>query len=82
MTWAEKKTKSGFYLNTELFDDGSPYGGIAHRGETLKEFLEDAYDSDDIEDLDMEEVNSMLKACGIKQIPYALALASDFIEEE
>ena len=80
MTWAEKKTKAGFYFNTELLDDSSPYGGIAHRGETLKEFLEETYDSDDIENLDMEEVNTMLKACGIRQIPYALAFASDFIE--
>ena len=61
--------KAKIYLNTELFDDDSPYGGTAHRGETLKEFLEETYDSGNIEDLDMEEVNSMLKACGIKPIP-------------
>ena len=72
MTLAEKKTKAGFYLNTELFDDDSPYGGIAHRGETLREFIEDAYelyDSTGIENLDMEEVNAMLKVCGIRTIP-------------
>lgn len=61
------------YLDYVLQDDETNVGGTSYRGETLREFLEDAYDlwdSTGIEHLDMDEVNEMLRCCGIKPIPY------------
>lgn len=68
---ASELTKAKYYLNTELKDDATEYGGIAHRGETLKEFICDTYELNDItkiDELEMSEVNDELISCGIQPI--------------
>ena len=52
-------------LNYVLEDDSTPYGGVSHQGETLKEFLDEV---GLIHDLCIEDINLALKSCGIKQI--------------
>ena len=72
---ASELTKAKYYLNTELKDDATEYGGIAYRGETLKEFICDAYELNDttgIDELEMSEVNDKLISCGIEPIDYQL----------
>ena len=68
-------TKAKYYLNTELKDDDTEYGGIAYCGETLKEFICDAYglklnDATKIDELEMSEVNDKLISCGIQPVYY------------
>ena len=74
------------YLDYELEDDDTDYGGIAYIGETLREFLfevsdsfyeddeivEQIYETEDITLLNVtnEEVNKALKECGIKPINF------------
>ena len=53
------------YLNVELEDDSSPYGGTAFAGETLSDFL---YEINDESITTMKQVNKALKECGIKPI--------------
>lgn len=62
-------TKTKNYLDYVLQDDETDVGD----GETLREFIMDAYelwDTKGIENLDMDEVNEMLRCCGYKPIPY------------
>ena len=55
------------YLNVELEDDVTPYGGKAFIGETLKDFL--------LElgvplDSPMNKVNNWLRGCGLMPIKF------------
>ena len=55
-------------LEIVLEDDYSPYGGVSFYNETLEDFL---YDVSDISDYPrIEEINSLLKSCGIKPIEH------------
>jgi len=53
------------YADYKLKDDSSLYGGISFIGETLKDFIEECELS---LDLDINEVNKILKANGIKPV--------------
>lgn len=52
-------------LEIVLEDDDSPYGGVSFYNETLGDFLCDVSDCPRA-----EEINSLLKSCGIKPIEY------------
>ena len=69
---ASELNKAKYWLNVKLRDDDTPYGGISHSEETLKEFLEEAAEVNNraIDEMDMDRVNNMLKNCGIKPIDY------------
>lgn len=50
------------YFDKELQDDDTECGGVAFRGETLEDFIEDTvYNS-------LDELNEDLVACGIRPI--------------
>ena len=56
------------FLNVELKDDNTPFGGKSHRDEILKEFLDECgipYNTP------MDVVNHALIDCGIKPINYS-----------
>lgn len=55
------------FLNVELQDDSTPFGGKSHRDEILQEFLDECGMS---YDTPMDEVNHALIDCGIKPIKY------------
>lgn len=55
-------------LEIVLEDDDSPYGGVSFYNETLGDFLCDVSDVSDCPRA--EEINSLLKSCGIKPIEY------------
>jgi hypothetical protein len=55
------------YLNVELEDDVTPYGGKAFIGETLKDFL---LELGAPLDSPMNKVNNMLKECGLMPIKF------------
>lgn len=58
------------FLNYELKDDDTEYGGISFEGETLQDFL-DEVDIDRLnENTAMRYINAALKECGIEPIPY------------
>lgn len=63
--------KAKYWFATQLYDDETSRGGIAHECETLQEFLESCCDGN-IEEMDMKNVNITLKECGIKPIDYQL----------
>ena len=69
---ASELNKAKYWLNVKLRDDDTPYGGISHSEETLKEFLEEAAEVNNraIDEMDMDRVNNMLENCGIKPIDY------------
>ena len=69
---ASELNKAKYWLNVKLRDDDTPYGGISHSTETLKEFLEEAAEINNrgIDEMDMYRVNNMLENCGIKPIDY------------
>lgn len=54
------------YFKIELEDDKTITGGISFVGETVKDFLESTGTDYDINTLD--DLNNMLKECGIRQI--------------
>ena len=56
------------YLDIELEDDGTPYGGVSFAGETLRDFLDEVTDEDEEYPSSLKEVNKILKDCGIKPI--------------
>ena len=53
------------FLDYELQDDGTNFGGINYVGETLKDFITEVGLS---ENTAMRYVNAALKQCGIKSI--------------
>ena len=55
------------YLNVELEDDDTLYGGKAFIGETLKDFL---LEIGQPLDSPMYKVNKMLKDCGLMSIKF------------
>ena len=55
------------YLNVELEDDDTPYGGKAFIGETLRDFL---LEIGAPLNSTMDKVNNMLKECGIMPIKF------------
>lgn len=55
------------YLNVELEDDDTLYGGIGFMGETLKDFL---LGIGAPLDSPMYKVNKMLKDCGLMSIKF------------
>lgn len=55
-------------LEIVLEDDDSPYGGVSFYNETLGDFLCDVSDVSDCPRA--EEINSLLKSCGIQPIEY------------
>ena len=65
--------RAAHWLDTKLQDDETPTGGIAFRGETLKDFLCDALDFESYKNAKMSVINPMLKSCGIKPIDYQFA---------
>lgn len=78
---AEDKRTIGDVLDVELEDDDTPYGGTAFAHETLEDFLFSVQDSDEdadvmnciiggkkVADTTLDEINKMLKDCGIKPI--------------
>ena len=69
---ASELNKAKYWLNVKLRDDDTPYGGISHSEETLKEFLEEAAEVNNraIDEMDIDRVNNMLENCGIKPIDY------------
>lgn len=54
------------YMDIELEDDGTEYGGIEFAGETLRDFLTGLDESD--RPVDVKELNELLVECGIKPI--------------
>ena len=48
-----------------LEDDDTPAGGVAFKGETLEDFIEE---DDNLDGKDLEVINSALKECGIKPV--------------
>ena len=54
------------FRKIKLEDDGSETGGIAFAGETLGDFLEN--DLDDNYEFTLDELNKVLKDCGIKPL--------------
>ena len=55
------------YLNVELDDDDTLYGGIGFMGETLKDFL---LEIGEPLDSPMDKVNNWLKECGLMPIKF------------
>lgn len=55
------------YLNVELEDDDTPYGGKAFIGETLKDFL---LEIGAPLDSPMDKVNNWLRECGLMPIKF------------
>lgn len=55
------------YLNVELEDDDTSYGGKAFHGETLKDFL---LEIGKPLDSPMDKVNIWLKECGLMPIKF------------
>ena len=55
------------YLNVELEDDVTPYGGKAFIGETLKDFL---LELGAPLDSPMNKVNNWLRGCGLMPIKF------------
>lgn len=55
-------------LEMVLEDDSSPYGGVSFYNETLRDFLCDVSDASECPRA--EEINDLLKSCGIKPIEY------------
>lgn len=55
------------FLDYELQDDGTNFGGINYVGETLKDFIAEVGLN---EDTAMRYVNAALKQCGIASIQY------------
>ena len=55
------------YLNVELEDDDTPYGGKSFIGETLKDFL---LEIGQPLDSPMDKVNNWLKECGLMPIKF------------
>ena len=66
---ASEMNKAKYWLTTVLKDNDSPTGGVAHENETLLEFLESCSEGN-IEEMDMTNVNMMLKECGILPIDF------------
>ena len=52
-------------LNVVLQDDDTEYGGVSFSGETVGDFISDAGLT---QEQPIEELNSVLKECGIKEI--------------
>ena len=52
-------------LNVVLQDDDTEYGGVSFSGETVADFISDAGLT---QEQPIEELNSVLKECGIKEI--------------
>lgn len=52
-------------LNVVLQDDDTEYGGAGFSGETVADFISDAGLT---QEQPIEELNSVLKECGIKEI--------------
>lgn len=71
-----KKAKD--FLDYELQDDETEFGGVAFVGETLKDFIAEV-ELD--EDTDIEVVNVALKECGIKPIDVVKYLALEYAEK-
>lgn len=57
--------KAKEFLDYELQDDNTEFGGISYVGETLKDFIADVELN---ENDSIEYVNSVLRECGIKPI--------------
>lgn len=55
------------YLNVELEDDVTPYGGKSFIGETLRDFL---FEIGKPLDSPMDKVNNWLVGCGLKPIKF------------
>ena len=55
------------FLDYELQDDETEFGGISFAGETLKDFIEEVGLN---KNTAMRYVNAALKQCGIKSIKY------------
>ena len=55
-------------LDLILEDNNSPFGGVSFYNETLGDFLCDVSDASECPRA--EEINSLLKSCGIKPIKY------------
>lgn len=53
------------YLNVQLEDDNTPFGGISFIGQTLQDFLEEVGAE---KETNMDKVNEILKTCGISPI--------------
>ena len=59
-----KKDEIEEYWSYELKDDNTPHGGIAFKGETLADWLEE----DGREFNSLDEINRELQSCGIRPI--------------
>ena len=66
-TLLDDNTTAETYLNNELEDDDTPYGGKSFMGETLRDFL---IEIDAPLDSPMDKVNLWLKDCGLKPIKF------------
>ena len=53
------------FLDYELKDDNTEFGGISHVGETLGDFIAEVGMS---ETCDIDDINKILKECGIEPI--------------
>ena len=71
-----KKAKD--FLDYELQDDKTEFGGVAFVGETLKDFIEEVGLSIDN---DIKSINVALKECGIKPIDVVKYLALEYAEK-
>jgi len=58
------------YLNVELVDDPSDFGGVSYQGETLEDFLKELFKDYEIETLTDDKVNMILTECGIEPIKF------------
>lgn len=58
------------YLNVELVDDSSDFGGVSYQGETLDDFLKELFNDYEIETLTDDKVNMILTECGIEPINF------------
>lgn len=56
------------YYDEELEDDDTPYGGTSFAGETVRDFLEDVGMETTTRITTLEELNTVLKINGIKQL--------------
>lgn len=63
MTIKEKYGEN--WKDVPLYDNESPFGGIAFAGETLGDFIED---EEITEQTSLEEINEILRECGIASI--------------
>lgn len=53
-----------YFLQAELEDDSTPYGGVSFKGETVQDFINDSNETYNTE----AEVNHDLVACGIRPV--------------